>query len=466
MQCNNTFTEKAITQKNLLAAVEKLETNLSRITLAISNHNQTYLPQNSYQLIAQLLTPANAWERMLYQELIQTCFQLEMKCQYSSNLFLKAFMSFGREYSKLENKHYREVVEDNQEEGSKYLKKILETCYPASEMDISDLIDLVSDGDPIIATTVKEAIKLAGVEGNIVLEETDQPNTTVELQFGYNFKVYPFKGFIPPLGTWLRNNCKVLLVDGLIEKVSEMDKILMRSFETKLPLMIIAQGFSEEVIATLYSNNSRGGFDILPVRLEQSLDALNMLNDVAVVSGCDIVSTLKGEMLTYVDYDALPTVERASLTSSVLTIHNASTRGNVLAHLTYLNNRRKEQAENTNISDLADLTTKRIQNLLAHLVKIGISKGSANRSKGIIDNTIRACRTAFTYGFCKPAEINLDGLAGEWKKAHKAMTENGGKNPVSSIGLYLAGMYGALLAGSYFTAAGAVISSSFEDGLG
>jgi chaperonin GroEL (HSP60 family) len=311
-----------------------------------------------------------------------------------------------------------------------------------------------------MAVAVKEAIKLAGIEGNILLEEHDQANIIVELQFGYNFKVYPFKGFIPQFGTWATSNAKVLLVDGMVEKVSELDRVLTKSFETKMPLVLIAQGFSEEVIATLHANNSRGSFNIMPIRLEQSLEALNMLNDIAVVSGCDVVSTLKGELLTYVNYDSLPVVDKVSLTEKVITIHNNSTRGNVIVHLNYLNNRRKDQAENATVSDVADLTTKRIQNLLAHIVKINIPKGSANRFKGPVDNAIRACRTAYTYGFCKPLEIDLEGLATDWKQAHNHMVSNTKDKDVSSIGLYLAAMYGASLAGSYFTASGAVISAT------
>jgi hypothetical protein len=456
MNCN-TFVDKNTTQKNLVSCLEKLQSNLDKIDLAISTQNQTYLQKDSYQLIAKLLTPENSWERMLYQELIQTCFQLELKCHNTSNLFLRSFISHAYQHIKSENVTHKEVVEHNQEEAAKYLQRILRCCYPANSKQVSDIIDQVTD-DTYMATAVKEAVKLAGIEGNIVLDEHDQPNTLVELQFGYNFKVFPFKVFIPQFGTWLRNDVKMLLVDGMVEKVSELDKLLSKSFETKIPLVFIAQGFSEEVIATIYANNSRGGFDIMPIRLEQSLDALNMLNDIAVVSGCDVVSTLKGEILTYVNYDNLPVVDKVSLTDKVLTIHNNKTRGNVVAHLNYLNTRRKEQTEDANITDLADLTTKRIQNLLAHIVKINIPKSFANRFKASVDNAIRACRTAYTYGFCKPLEIDLSGIAKGWQNAHNHMVKS--NKPVSSIGLYLAAVYGANLAGSYFTASGAIISTA------
>ena len=453
----NTFVDKTSTKKNLVLCLEKLESNLDKIVLAISTSNRTYLQKDSYQLVVKLLTPTNAWERMLYQELIQTCYQLELKCQNTSSLFLRSFIAHAYNLVKKENITHKEVVEHNQEEASKYIQSILRSCYPATSSQISELIDQITD-DVYMATAVKEATKLAGIEGNIVLDEHDQPNTIVELQFGYNFKLYPFKGFIPQFGTWLRSDAKVLLVDGMVEKVSELDKILSKSFETKIPLVFIAQGFSEEVIATIHANNSRGSFDVMPIRLEQSLEALNMLNDIAVVSGCDIVSTLKGELLTYVSYDNLPVVDKVSLTDKVLTLHNNKTRSNVIAHLNYLNTRRKDQTENSSVSDLADLTTKRIQNLLAHIVKINIPRASANRFKASIDNAIRACRTAYTYGYCMPLEIDIKALSKDWQQVHARMIQS--DKPVSSIGLYLAGVYGGSLAASYFTAAGAVISAT------
>jgi hypothetical protein len=163
-------------------------------------------------------------------------------------------------------------------------------------------------------------------------------------------------------------------------------------------------------------------------------------------------------MLCFIDYDSLPLVEKISLTSDVLTVNNTKSRGGVISHLNYLNTRRKDQAENSTVTDVADLTTKRIQNLLAHVVKVGIPKGSVKAFKAPIDGSIRACRTAYTYGFCKPLEVNLEGLTKTWQHAHKQMIKGvSNKETVSGIGLYLAGTYGSSLAATYFTAAGGII---------
>jgi len=274
---HNTFIEKNTAQKNLALCLEKLETNLDKISLAILNENKTYLQKDSYQLIAKLLTPKNSWERMLYQELIQTCYQLELKCHNTSNLFLRSFISHAYNHIKNENQTHKSVVEHNQREGSRYLQNILQKCYPASPSQIDCIINEITN-DKHMAVAVKEAIKLAGIEGNILLEEHDQANTIVELQFGYNFKVYPFKGFIPQFGTWSRSNTKVLLVDGMIEKVSELDKVLTKSFETKTPMVLIAQEFTAIPIATHGSDIFTSPFSKVCLRVLHYMSGVNTLS--------------------------------------------------------------------------------------------------------------------------------------------------------------------------------------------
>lgn len=453
---HNYFAGKQEVRNNLIRAVDKLESQMNGIVLAISSTNQTYLTENSFQLLTKLLLPSNAWERMLFQELVQKCYQLEMRCQGSSPMFLRAFAAAAKEISRKEVS-YRELVEDNQKSNQTYSKEIVPCCYPSSPSSIKEEIQRACQNLTIPATAVEEAIKLAGVEGNIVLAEEDIPSVLVELQFGYNFTMNPFRGFIPANGTWTRTEPKILLVDGMLESVSEIDKLLNDCYSNKVPVVLVAQGFSEEVIATLHANYSRGALDVFPLRTQQSLEAINVMNDIAVVAGTDVVSTLKGERLGSVRLDSLGSVEQVSVTGNVLTIHNSRTRGNVLAHLGYLEKRRVEQAETSQVSDLADLTSKRIQNLLAHLVKITIPKGDANRFRGIIDNAIRACRTSITYGYCNPLEINLERLTPMWKKAHQAATQNLGGKKVSSVGLWLSVRMGVELATAYFTAAGALV---------
>jgi hypothetical protein len=114
---------------------------------------------------------------------------------------------------------------------------------------------------------------------------------------------------------------------------------------------------------------------------------------------------------------------------------------------------------NTSITDVSDLTTKRIGNLLAHLVKITLPKNESEKRKGRIDNAIRAFRSSFTYGFCNPATTDITNLSKRWQKSHIAMMGALKENRVVSVAFYFAAGYAADLAAGYFTSAGAVVVS-------
>ena len=98
----NDFIDKNSVEKKFIKSLENLEQNLDKVQLAISSDNN-YLQKNSYQLIASLMTGKDKAEKILFNELLNTCFQLEIKCQGSSFYFLKAFLSFAKEYSKKDN---------------------------------------------------------------------------------------------------------------------------------------------------------------------------------------------------------------------------------------------------------------------------------------------------------------------------------------------------------------------------
>ena len=94
-------------------------------------------------IIYNLLTPDTNWERMLFNEIAQMCFQLELKCHGSSIYFLRAFGLFAKEYTKQEDLRYQILVEDNQVENEKYLNNLLRSCFPAKQEDIDCLIQKI-----------------------------------------------------------------------------------------------------------------------------------------------------------------------------------------------------------------------------------------------------------------------------------------------------------------------------------
>jgi hypothetical protein len=211
---------------------------------------------------------------------------------------------------------------------------------------------------------------------------------------------------------WDSYDAKILCVDGIVDKVSEIEKLLQQSVETKIPLVIIAQGFSEEVIATVKTNNIRGVFNIMLVKLEQALENLNVLNDIAAAAGSDVVSSLKGDMLIYVNHSDLPIMEYIKATETELLIRNTKSRANVASQIKLLLEKKAvKAAEVFEGYDFSQMLDKRIGNLLAHSVVVRLPNMAANKreaTKVVADIVLRTVRTMLTHGVVDVDKLKRD----------------------------------------------------------
>ena len=163
-------------------------------------------------------------------------------------------------------------------------------------------------------------------------------------------------------------------------------------------MIIVAQGFEEEVVATLKANQDRGIFNVIPLRMQPDLDGLNVMNDLASVAGTDIVSSLKGEILTFKSYEDIPTVDNIRVTPSTLTIQNTATRGQVGAQVRLLFDKRSQSHV---VEDISNLYDKRIQSLLAHSVTIrlpNMAKSANDSARVKIDIALRTNKSLMSYG--------------------------------------------------------------------
>lgn len=317
------FVEDSELKKNFKKSIEKINKNLSSINVALTEDGIN-LTKGSYHLLTRILEPSTSFERILYSHLLRMTYNCELMAAGAGYLSLLSFVKYSEEF--LRGNNIDEVDSNHQGNNGAYIS--YHATYDFIEQTVQDII-----ADKKLGTCICEAIKLAGMEGNIHVENSDQNVYSVELKYGYHFNVKPFKFMIPNFGTWESYDCKMLCVDGFVEKVSELDKILTKSYQTKIPLIIVAQGFSEEVVSTIVTNNNAKRFNVLLVRLEQELENINVLNDIAIVSGGDIVSVLKGDMLIYVDYDFLPVVDNVKCNDKELIITNSSTRGAVAGQI-------------------------------------------------------------------------------------------------------------------------------------
>lgn len=181
-----------------------------------------------------------------------------------------------------------------------------------------------------------DAIKLAGFAGKIQIEKSVNEHDIIHKRSGFNFSLQTFGNIKRLLNT------KIVIIDGLIENVSEVHNMLTVCSETKCPLTIVARGYSDDVLNTINVNNLRGSFQVLPLAAKFDIATANTLVDIAVISKSDIISSLKGELISTVKFDTLKYVDEINVNGDIVTVKNCV---DVTTHIKQLQKKREEVDE-------------------------------------------------------------------------------------------------------------------------
>lgn len=404
-----TFISKNKFHEDLKTTVDELEKRIESTDKALIGSSLSVLGKDSYHFVSWLPQPETKVGKMLFAMLLNIAYKVEMVGAGGGFLSFLFAIQFIKRWLKSE----RPITEQEFEDECKELARNLQqhSTIP-TEQTVMDQISRVCEQDADLMTVIQQAALLAGSEGNIIMKNGSQKTGyIVELKQGCQFNLVPCFHCL----SWERHRAKMLLVDGVIEKVSEIEHLLMKSMETKLPVLIVTQGYSEEVLATVKLNNDRGVFDIMLLKALPDLEGLNVLNDIACVVGTDVVSSLKGELLVFKTYDSIPTVENVvSLQQKTLTIGVGDrTRGAVANQIKSLFEKRSQQS----VDSVLKLADNRIQSLLAQTVEIQLPNLSPGRLETIrtkLDISLRTVRTVLSHGTTKDGVPVLTAYASVW----------------------------------------------------
>ena len=408
-----TWANKSIINRSFLDTAENLENIYKKVEKALSQ--QLYsLNKDTYHFIINLLQPKDRLERAYCSHIFNIAYQTEVLSQGAgpnsfvfANSFSKSLLS-GDEIKDNSTK----VVEGYQLEVDRISKLTQTISQPASINHIKNSILVAVGYDQILADVVWEAVSLTGLEGKVYIENGKQDNYLIEQKLGYTFKVNPYNFFLKNNDIWEADKCKVILIDGVLEDVSEIDHILTKSYETKIPLLFLAQGFSEEVVATLKANQERGHFECIPLRVMPDLESINIISDMAKACNTTPVTSLKGDRLCFLNYDDIPIVDKIRCNRSQVTIQQRSSHNAVAAQIRYLVEKRQSEP----VEDIVNLIDKRLRSLVSNSVVVHLPNMPANNLDDVrvkLDNGLRAVKTILNHGV-----VNLDLLLSKMDRGH------------------------------------------------
>ncbi len=182
----------------------------------------------------------------------------------------------------------------------------------------------ISAADPVIGELIAEAMDKVGKEGVITVEESNTFGLELELTEGMRFD----KGYVSLYFATdaerqeaVLDDPYILLYGSKISAVKDLLPILEKIMQSGKPLLIIAEDVDGEALATLVVNKIRGTFKSVAVKAPGFGDRRKaMLQDIAILTGGQVISEDVGLKLDSVDVSLLGTARKVVVTKDETTI--------------------------------------------------------------------------------------------------------------------------------------------------
>jgi chaperonin GroEL len=269
----------------------------------------------------------------------------------------------------------------------------------------------ISAADPSIGETIAEALDKVGKDGVITVEESNTFGMELEFVEGMQFD----KGYISPYFITdpdrqeaVLDEPSVLIVNKKISSVQELVPVLEKVMQAGKPLAIIAEDVEGEALATLVVNKIRGTFNAVAIKAPGFGDRRKaMLQDMAILSGGQVISEEVGLKLENATLDLLGTARKIVVTKDETTIvegggSDEEVKGRI--------NQIKAEIEKTD----SDWDREKLQERLAKLsggvavIKVGAAtEVELKEKKHRIEDAVSATRAAVEEGIVPGGGVTL-----------------------------------------------------------
>ena len=201
------------------------------------------------------------------------------------------------------------------------LKKL---AIPVKEKEKIAQVAAISANDMAVGELIAEAMEKVGEEGVITVEDSQTVGTTLEVVEGLQFD----KGYVSPYMMTDAERMEasledayILINDGKISNVKDLIPLLEKVVQTGKPLLIIAEDIEGEALATLVVNKLRGVMQVVAVKAPGFGERRKaMLQDIAIVTGGQVISEDVGIKLENADLSMLGRAKRVRVTKEETTI--------------------------------------------------------------------------------------------------------------------------------------------------
>ncbi|MEE2933013.1 MAG: chaperonin GroEL [Pseudomonadota bacterium] len=268
--------------------------------------------------------------------------------------------------------------------------------------EISQVGTISANGDADVGRMISQAMEKVGNEGVITVEEAKGLETELDVVEGMQFD----RGYLSPY--FITNaekmicemeNPYILLHESKLSSLQAMLPVLESVVQSGRPLIIIAEDVEGEALATLVVNKLRGGLKVAAVKAPGFGDRRKaMLQDIAILTGGQVVSEDLGIKLENVTLDMMGSAKRVSIDKDNTTIVEGSGKK---SDITGRCNQIRAQVEETT----SDYDREKLQERLAKLaggvavIRVGgATEVEVKEKKDRVDDAMHATRAAVEEG--------------------------------------------------------------------
>src|ERR1700761_3690456 len=277
--------------------------------------------------------------------------------------------------------------------------------------EIAQVGTVSANGDTEIGRMLAEAMKKVGNEGVITVEEAKSLETELDVVEGMQFD----RGYISP---YFVTNAErmvaeledpyILLHEKKLPSLQPMLPILEAVVQSGRPLVIIAEEIEGEALATLVVNKLRGGLKVAAVKAPGFGDRRKaMLEDIAVVTGGQVISEDLGIKLENVTLDMLGRAKRVRIDKENTTIiDGAGKKEDITARI----NQIKAQIEETTSDYDREKLQERLAKLAGGVAIIRVGGGTeveVKERKDRVDDAMHATKAAVEEGIVAGGGVAL-----------------------------------------------------------
>ena len=285
----------------------------------------------------------------------------------------------------------------------KVVSELTSASRPVSDSaEVAQVGTISANGEEEIGSQIADAMQKVGNEGVITVEENKGLETETDVVEGMQFD----RGYLSPYFVTNADKMTVELEDALIllheKKLSSLQPmvpLLETVIQSGKPLVIISEDVDGEALATLVVNKLRGGLKIAAVKAAGFGDRRKaMLQDLAILTGGQVISEDLGMKLENVGMDMLGTAKKISITKDETTIvDGAGEKAEIEARVAQI----RGQIEETS----SDYDREKLQERLAKLaggvavIRVGgNSEVEVKERKDRVDDALNATRAAVQEG--------------------------------------------------------------------